>query len=130
MAASSYRFLPWVRRGLAERIADADSGGALHARATVEVGVTVAPLPAARYALSVHGPGDVLGIDPRIILRTDPRAAASDVEPNYFAQVEFDPPDFPWLFTPARAGADNRLLRIEAQLAGRAPYRGLAEFSR
>lgn len=109
MAASSYRFLPWVRRGLAERIADADSGGALHARATVEVGVTVAPLPAARYALSVHGPGDVLGIDPRIILRTDPRAAASDVEPNYFAQVEFDPPDFPWLFTPARAGADNRL---------------------
>src|SRR6478672_74359 len=94
MAASSYRFLPWTRRGLAGRIGTKEAD---------------APLPAAGFTLAVMGPGDVLGIDPRIVLRTDPRPAASDVEPNYFAQIEFDPPDFPWLFTPAKSGADQRL---------------------
>ena len=109
MAASTYRFLPWARRGLADRISGGDTGGPLPARATVDVGVTLAPLPAAHFTLSVNGPGDVIGVDPRIIVRTDPRAASTDVEPNYFAQVEFDAPDFPWLFTPAKSGNDNRL---------------------
>ena len=29
--------------------------------------------------------------------------------PNQFAAIEFDPPDFPWMFTPARPGANDRL---------------------
>jgi hypothetical protein len=41
MAASTYRFLPWARRGLADRIADADTGAPLPARAEVSVGITV-----------------------------------------------------------------------------------------
>ena len=32
-----------------------------------------------------------------------------DFEPNYFPGIEFDRPDFPWLFTPAKAGADAKL---------------------
>ena len=109
MATTTYRFLPWARRGLADRIATVDEGAALPARATVSVGLTVSSIAEQRYNLSVYGPGDVIGVDPRLIIRTDPRPLSTDVEPNYLPQIEFDPPDFPWLFTPAKAGANDHL---------------------
>ena len=37
------------------------------------------------------------------------RHLASDFEPNYFPAIEFDRPDFPWLFTPAKADDTGRL---------------------
>ena len=43
------------------------------------------------------------------VLRTDPLARTADFEPNYLACIEFDNPDFPWLFTPAAAGVNGRL---------------------
>ena len=109
MANSTYRFLPWARRGLADRIADADTGAPLAPRAKVTVGITVSNVGETPYALNLYGPGDVIGVDPRMIVRTDPRAASSDAEPNYLPLIEFDPPDFPWLFTPAKAGTGERL---------------------
>ena len=36
-------------------------------------------------------------------------ARTADFEPNYLACIEFDNPDFPWLFTPAAAGSNGRL---------------------
>jgi hypothetical protein len=62
-----------------------------------------------RLDLSVYGPGDVLGIDTSQIVRIEPRQNATDVESNYFPAIEFDAPDFPWLFTPAVSGANDRL---------------------
>jgi len=109
MANTTYRFLPWARRGLADRIVDPDNGAPLPARAQVSVGITLSNLGEIPYALSLYGPGDVIGIDPQMIVRTEPRPSSSDVEPNYFALIEFDPPDFPWLFTPAKAGTGERL---------------------
>jgi hypothetical protein len=109
MANTTYRFLPWARRGLADRVIDPDTNGTLPARAKVGVGLTISAIPEARYDLSLYGPGDVLGVDPRLIIRTDPRPASTDVEPNYFPLIEFDPPDFPWLFTPAKSGTNDRL---------------------
>ena len=109
VANTTYRFLPWARRGLADRITGPDNGAALPARATVSVGLTVSAIPEARYDLSLYGPGDVIGVDPRLIIRTDPRPASTDVEPNYFPLIEFDPPDFPWLFTPAKTNANDHL---------------------
>ena len=58
--------------------------------------------------LRLYGPGDVIGIDPRAVLRTDPPRGTADFEPNYLACIEFDTPDFPWLFTPAAAGIERR----------------------
>ena len=49
----------------------------------------------------MHGPGDVLGIDPRQIVRTEPTAGTTDFEPNYFAHLELGEAALPWLFTPA-----------------------------
>jgi hypothetical protein len=106
---AQYRFLPWTRRGLAAEIGPA-SGADLPARATVRVGVTVSGVgDAPPVDLTLYGPGDVLGIDTRLIVRTDPRPHASDVEPNYLAAIEFDLPDLPWMFTPARPDGQQRL---------------------
>ena len=56
----------------------------------------------------VLGPGDVTGIDPRQVIRRVPGAAGrSTSSPTYFAHVEFDRPDLPWLFTPHGSDADG-----------------------
>jgi hypothetical protein len=106
---AQYRFLPWSRRGLAAEVGGADTGGALPVRATVHAGVTVTGAGTTGIDLSLYGPGDILGIDTRLIVRTDPRPNSTDAEPNYLPAIEFDPPDFPWAFTPARPGAGDRL---------------------
>lgn len=108
----SYDFLPWARRGLARAHAATNPVGT-PARPVVQVGLSLTADGATEAAppvpLRMLGPGDVTGIDPRTIVRTEPRADARNVEPNYLAAVEFDPPDFPWLMTPARADANQRL---------------------
>lgn len=107
---AQYRFLPWTRRGLAAEVAGQDAPDlALPQRAAVSVGVTITGAGPAGVDLTLYGPGDVLGIDPRLIVRTDPRPGSTDVEPNYLPAVELDPPDLPWMFTPAGAGVDDRL---------------------
>jgi hypothetical protein len=106
---ADYTFLPWARRGLAARTPAVPSDRALPARVTVDVGVTLTSLPESPFTLTLHGPGDVIGLDPRVVVRTDPRPHSVDVEPNYLPLIEFDPPDLPWLFTPAASGPDDRL---------------------
>ncbi|MDB5892794.1 MAG: hypothetical protein JWQ88_325 [Rhodoferax sp.] len=115
--AISYQFLPWARRGLARAHRTPDAGGPLPARAQVKVGLTLqarqdgsgAPAVSGGIDLSLYGPGDVIGIDPRLVVRTDPRPTVTNFEPNYLAVVDFDPPDFPWMMTPAHADAAQRL---------------------
>ncbi|HEX2085937.1 MAG TPA: hypothetical protein VHF89_09660, partial [Solirubrobacteraceae bacterium] len=111
---AEYRFLPWVRAGLAAQLPAADEPGAdLRGRARLRVDVEVSrragDAVAVQRTLEVAAPGDVTGIDRRQVIRTDPAPGATDFEPNLLAIVEFDRPDFPWLFTPARAGARERL---------------------
>ncbi|MET0145396.1 MAG: hypothetical protein ABW328_11525 [Ilumatobacteraceae bacterium] len=55
------------------------------------------------------GPGDVVGLDPRAIVRMTPKPEASNVEPNYLVAVDFDEPDLPWMLTPSAADAQGRL---------------------
>ena len=114
--AIAYQFLPWVRRGLAVALDVPDNlgvGPALPARGSAPIGLTlagphagtaIAPIP-----MRLHGPGDVIGIDQRLVVRTDPKPNATNFEPNYLAIVDFDPPDFPWMLTPAKAQDDRRL---------------------
>ena len=51
--------------------------------------------------VELFGPGDVIGLDPRHVIRTEPRNFTVNFEPNYLCGIEFDTPDLPWLFTPA-----------------------------
>lgn len=111
--AISYQFLPWVRRGLTAALPAQDNFDALPARATVQIGMTLGGADAATAlvppAMNLHGPGDVIAIDTRLVLRTDPRPHTRNYEPNYLAIIDFDPPDFPWMLTPALANNDGRL---------------------
>ncbi|MBK5224232.1 MAG: hypothetical protein JJE52_15440, partial [Acidimicrobiia bacterium] len=102
------RFLPWTRRGLAAELDAVDGGGALPARASFPVRLTVNGSQA-RTDIVTYGPGDVTGIDIEAIVRSAPGRFAQNVAPDEMAAIEFDPPDFPWLFTPAVAAAHNRL---------------------
>jgi hypothetical protein len=101
--------LPWVRQGISAAPLPRDTLTAgLPARVPlpVELGLGADTVHVQARML---GPGDVVGIDPRQVVRTDPRPRTSNVEPNYLAGVEFARPDFPWLFTPAAADGQNRL---------------------
>jgi hypothetical protein len=109
MGAANYRFLPWARRGLSGAIAVPDTGAALAQRAQVRAGLTVSNAGSHGVDLALYGPGDIIGLDPRQIIRTDPRPYSTDAEPAYLATIEFDNPELPWLFTPAAADAQARL---------------------
>jgi len=112
-----YRFMPVVRRGLARAHQTEDNNANLPARALVSVGLTLhakqdgnpAGVVSGNVNLQLYGPGDIIGIDPRLMVRTDPKPNATNFEPNYLAVVDFDPPDFPWLLTPAKANTHDNL---------------------
>ena len=109
----SYDFLPWARRGLARAHAAQQALGQ-PVRPTIAVGVTVTgdagDSGEGHVALDIVSPADVIGLDPRQVVRTEPRAHMRNFEPNYLAAIDFDPPDLPWLMTPAHANAQQRLL--------------------
>lgn len=110
-----YSFLPWVRQGLGNEIIESDFlGNALPNNATVErpeISVT-AKVKATKEELSqshnvtkivkVQGPGDVLGINSKSIIRVHPKKGVHNFETNNLCYVEFYEEDLPWRFTPAR----------------------------
>jgi hypothetical protein len=110
-----YQFLPWVRRGAANTFRNPDDLAAVLARSDglplslFPIHLEVNDHAGVDVALTMYGPGDVTGVDRRVVIRTDPPAPSADFEPNFLASIDFDPPDFPWLFTPAAAGEHGRL---------------------
>ncbi len=108
-----YAFAPFVRDGLAAAIT-ADPPGA-ETRAKVRVSFEVAAsdgsgatAPVSRE-LTLYGPGDATGFDAAgQIIRREPVPGSRNFEETFLAHVEFDRPDFPWLFSP-RAPRGDRL---------------------
>ena len=114
--AIDYRFLPWTQRGLTRAVQTVDAPG-IDARPAIHLGLSLAadrdgaaaPAVTGAVDLRLFGPADVMGIDTRLILRSDPKPFTTSFEPNYLALIDFDPPDFAWMFTPAKADANQRL---------------------
>ncbi len=109
-----FHFLAWSRRGLAATLANPDYGGPLPSRGALRLALDVSaqgPNPTTQpvppVAVQTFGPGDVLGFDPRHVVRTEPPEATPNFEPNYLAGIELDDPDLPWLFTPAGPAGDR-----------------------
>ena len=111
---AQYTFLSWMRRGAAASLTTMDSpNGNLPFRGQMKASVTVTASLAGNAlqpqliteSIALYGPGHVKGIDPRHIIHTEPAHLTPNFEPNYFAGIEFDHPDFPWLFTPAAPNA-------------------------
>ncbi|MEP6493007.1 MAG: hypothetical protein ABJF01_10045 [bacterium] len=110
MSNATLSFLPWTRQGAAASVnapdpLNANLSGA--AQLTANVAVNGGAVPA--MTVRLRGPADVLGIDTNQVVRTDPRPGNADFEPNCFPSIEFDRPDFPWLFTPASPTTNGRL---------------------
>jgi hypothetical protein len=55
------------------------------------------------------GPGGAARLDPRAIGRAYPAPGSVDAAPNDLAALELLGPELPWVLTPARPGAHNRL---------------------
>ena len=110
LTVGRYTFGAWLRRGIGRTVNEADTlgggDGVAIERATVPVDVQV-------NAHSVHkdfalfGPGDLIGMIPQNVVRTEPHAGVTDFEPNYLAYVEFYDEDLVWRYTPARAAGDR-----------------------
>jgi hypothetical protein len=107
MSIAKYSFLPWLRRGLANRIAQP----ATAQRATLDVSLVLNddPTHTIPKQISLVGPADVIGINQQMIVRTEPRNWITDFEPNYLAFIEFYDEDFPWRYTPDIVKAGHRL---------------------
>src|SRR5213076_2423164 len=98
---ANYIFLPWVQPSVATNIPDS-AADKLNANqpgvVSLPVRLFVNAEPVDKTVL-LYGPGDITGIDPQQVVRIEPRRGTIDFEPNYFPGIEFDRPDFPWLFT-------------------------------
>jgi hypothetical protein len=121
-----YTFGAWLRKGIAGLINETDTlgtgGGPVKERATVPIDVRVNAL-AVHKDFALLAPGDVIGINPQTVVRTEPKDWVTDFEPNYLAFVEFYEEDFIWRYTPARAGGDRlrpwlALLVLEEDVPG------------
>lgn len=112
-----YYFAPAMREGLAAYITPETAASTERERAIVDArlfpSVNDKEVPEKKVVMHVglFGPGDVLGFDPLVVTRTDPRPNVWDYEPNYMPLVEFSEPDLPWRFTPevAVANASGKL---------------------
>jgi hypothetical protein len=109
-----YHFLAWARRGIGATVGNQDNG-ALPSRASLTVQLSLSVLQGSGTStvqpngvpIELYGPGDIIGLDPRHIVKTEPRALTVNYEPNYLCAIEFDAPDLPWLFTPAAPNGDR-----------------------
>ena len=77
----TYSFLPWLRTGVANSITQADGDASVKVRATLPLDVTVtanqldgsSSTQVVHRDVSLFGPGDIVGIDSRAIVKVDPR---------------------------------------------------------
>lgn len=109
MAVARYTYLPWLRRGAASAISTPATGSRAVIDITLAVNDGVADGALISKKFHLTGPGDIIGINRELIVRTEPRAWVTDFEPNYLAFVDFYDEDFPWRHAPAPS-TDKRLV--------------------
>jgi hypothetical protein len=114
----TYSFLPWLRSGVANSIAQADGDTGVKVRASLPLDVTLTGTnldgsdnsQVVHRDISLYGPGEIVGIESKAVVKVDPRNWITNFEPNYLPYIEFYDEDFPWRYTPAAANfAANRL---------------------
>ena len=103
MADGKLSFRSLVRRGLATALTTPDGAAAGVGETSFRVTVTTGEGLAATTNLSLVGPGDIVGLDPSVIVRTWPKPNDFDAEFIPYALIEFDQADLPWRYTPAAA---------------------------
>ena len=117
---ATYSFLPWLRQGIANTIKSADGDAAVKARASIEVVLTLSGDPVGGGAeltqpisqkVALYGPGDIVRVDARSVVRTEPQPWITNFESNYLPAIDFYDEDFPWRYTPAAPDGSGLHLR-------------------
>jgi hypothetical protein len=112
---ANYTFLPWLRHGIANKITAADLDPSVKLRASIKVDFALETTGISGAVntepfskdIQLYGPGDIVGIDARAIIKTDPQNWITNFEPNYLPYIEFYDEDFPWRYTPASPNNDR-----------------------
>jgi hypothetical protein len=104
---ATYSFFAYARGGIASGITD-EYDPTLANQPTSHLAVAISGgADTAHATVGVYGPGDVVAIDIKQITRVAPESEAPAWTPNYFPHVEFDRPDYPWLFSPYAPTGDR-----------------------
>jgi hypothetical protein len=111
----AYQFHSWARKSIANRIQTADHLGVGAVPPDVKISVPLTVTVSGQSVdkqIVIASPGEIIGINSEMIVRTDPRPNSGDFEPNYFVSIEFYDEDFPWRYSPAKPSeAEENLLR-------------------
>lgn len=108
----TYTFLPFLRQGLANQVSAPSDLEAKRGKITVTLNVTgtgltnPGSLPVEKQ-VEIYGPGDIIGIDPKAIVKTEPLNWITNFEPNYLPYIDFYDEDFLWRYTPAAADGER-----------------------
>jgi len=96
---ATYSFLPYLRQGIANNV---QSSGGARGEFTVKLDVhgDAKTSPVKDRNVEIYGPGDVIGIDARSVVKTDPHNGITNFESNYLPYIDFYDEDFPWRYTP------------------------------
>ncbi len=104
----TYSFLPWLRQGIANNIKTQDLDSSVKVRAAVNIaltlkgeGIDAAETETISRDVALYGPGDIIGIQSKAIIKTEPCNWITNFEPNYLPCIDFYDEDFPWRYTPA-----------------------------
>lgn len=103
---AKYTFIPWLRQGFGSILTGTepkDNNG--RAKVTFEVPITFpdGSKPKLKKDIALLGPGDIVNIDKRNIVRMHPEPNTSNFEPNYLPFIEFYQDSFCWDYTPEGA---------------------------
>ena len=112
-----YSFLPWLRMGITNQIKTADNDSSVKLRASIDINIEIegtggseGPITkSVPRKIGLYGPGDIIGLDEKTIIKTEPRNWITNFEPNYLASIDFYEEDIPWRYTPAKPDAKGRL---------------------
>ncbi len=116
---STYTFLPWLRQGIANKVTAADLDAGVKLRATINVQLAIQGtavegddlIENVDKDIQLYGPGDIVGIDSKSIVKNEPHHWITNFEPNYLPYIEFYDEDFPWRYTPAAPSSSTDRLR-------------------
>ena len=110
ITVAKYTFNSWLRNGIGGNVNQtdnlADGSPSVKERATVPVDVQINGQNIHKD-FSLLGPGDIIGINPQMVVRTEPLNWITNFEPNYLPFIEFYEEDFIWRYTPAKANGDK-----------------------
>lgn len=115
----TYSFLPWLRQGVANQIQSADFDDRVRVRAQIDVTIQASGVKldggtataSVDRSVALFGPGDIVGIDPRAVVKVEPRDWITSFEPNYLPYIDFYDEDFLGRYTPAAPDTGKSRLR-------------------